>query len=73
VSNVFLDGGYVAKDNKLELLGTVIRNDALRMVKPGVIYDRADATGRSFLSLYGYQGLGSILGGMANNAPDATR
>jgi len=73
VDNLFLDVGYLAKDNKLSLLDNVIGNDALRMLKLGVSFDRTDTTGRTFLSVYGYQGLGHILGGMADNAPDATR
>jgi hypothetical protein len=42
------------------------------MLKAGLTYDRTDNRGRNFASLYGYQGLGEVLGGMANNDPMAS-
>jgi hemolysin activation/secretion protein len=60
--------GFASKDNPLFAQGQLTFNDALRMLKAGVNYDRTDNTGRTFASLYGYQGLGEMLGGMDNNS-----
>jgi hemolysin activation/secretion protein len=43
------------------------------MAKVGVNYDRLDLSGRTYFSLYGFQGLGEMLGGMNDNSPQATR
>ena len=43
------------------------------MIKLGINYDRTDQSGRNFATIYGFQGLGEILGGMENNDPLATR
>ena len=73
VDSLYLETGFTSKDNRLFILDSLLGTDALRMLKLGVSYDRQDGTGRTFLSLYGYQGLGKFLGGMADNAPQATR
>ncbi len=65
--------GFAAKNNRLTTLGTTTGDDHIRLLKLGLNYDRVDRRGRSFLSLYGFQGLGEALGGMSNNDPQATR
>jgi hemolysin activation/secretion protein len=71
--HLVLDVGFASKDNRLFLLGQVSGADHLRMAKAGVNYDRTDSLGRNFVSLYGFQGLGEVLGGMENNDPLPTR
>ncbi|HEU4684449.1 MAG TPA: ShlB/FhaC/HecB family hemolysin secretion/activation protein [Nitrospira sp.] len=65
--------GFASKDNRLFTLGSLTGDDALRMAKVGVNYDRLDLSGRTYISLYGFQGLGQVLGGMQDNSPLATR
>lgn len=65
--------GFAAKDNRLTTLGTTSGDDHIRLLKLGFNYDRVDRRGRTFVSLYGFQGLGEALGGMQNNDPQATR
>jgi hemolysin activation/secretion protein len=71
--NLSIEAGYVSKDNKLFILNAVSGDDKLRMAKVGFNYDRTDNSGRNFLSAYGFQGLGEILGAMSNQDPLATR
>jgi hemolysin activation/secretion protein len=71
--NLQVELGFASKDNRLLMLGQVFGDDHLRMLKAGLNYDRTDQTGRNFLSVYGFQGLGKTLGGMADNDPMATR
>lgn len=65
--------GLAAKNNQLFTLGTTTSDDQIRELKFGVNYDRLDLSGRTYLSLYGFQGLGQALGGMQNNDPQASR
>jgi hemolysin activation/secretion protein len=65
--------GFAAKDNELFTLGSLTGVDGIRMAKLGVNYDRLDLSGRTYFSLYGFQGLGEMLGGMDNNSPLTTR
>jgi len=65
--------GFAAKNNRLTTLGTTTGDDQIRLLKLGLNYDRLDHSGRTFVSLYGFQGLGEALGGMSNNDPQATR
>ena len=65
--------GFASKDNKLFTLGATTGDDAIRLVKLGVNYDRLDLSGRIYVSLYGYQGLGQVLGGMDDNSSQTTR
>jgi len=67
------DFGLAAKNNQLFTLNTKTGDDHIRVLKLGFNYDRLDLSGRTYLSLYGFQGLGEALGGMANNDPQATR
>jgi hemolysin activation/secretion protein len=67
------EAGFASKDNRLFTLGTITGDDAVRMAKIGVNYDRLDLSGRTYVSLYGFQGLGEILGGMNDNAAQSTR
>ena len=73
VDNLYVDAGFLSKDNPLFILDTLSGTDSLRMLKLGFSYDRSDEQGRTFLSVYGYEGLGKVLGGMADNAPQANR
>ena len=65
--------GFASKDNRLFTLGSLTGDDGIRMAKLGVNYDRLDLSGRTYFSLYGFQGLGEMLGGMSDNSPQATR
>ncbi len=47
------------------LLDNLIGDDAIRALKLGVNWDRLDLSGRWYASVYGFQGLGPILGGMS--------
>jgi len=67
------EAGFAAKDNQLFTLGTLTGDDRIRMAKLGINYDRLDLSGRTYFSLYGFQGLGELLGGMDNNAQQTTR
>ena len=71
--SLYVDTGFLSKDNPLFVADSLLGTDSLRMLKLGFSYDRSDEHGRTFLSLYGYEGLGKLLGGMANNAPQANR
>jgi hemolysin activation/secretion protein len=65
--------GFAAKNNQLFTLNTETGDDHVRLLKLGINYDRLDLSGRTFFSLYGFQGLGQALGGMPNNDPNSTR
>ena len=67
------EAGFAAKDNQLFTLGSLTGDDRIRMVKLGINYDRLDLSGRTYFSLYGFQGLGELLGGMDNDAQQTTR
>lgn len=71
--SLLVEAGFASKDNRLSALGTVTGNDQVRMAKLGVNYDRLDLSGRTYLSLYGFQGLEEFFGGMDNNSAFATR
>jgi hemolysin activation/secretion protein len=65
--------GFASKDSQFFTLGSLTADDAIRLVKLGVNYDRLDMSGRTYVSLYGFQGLGEMLGGMDNDSPQASR
>lgn len=65
--------GFASKDNRLFTLGSLTGDDRVRVAKFGVNYDRLDLSGRTYFSLYGFQGLGELFGGMDNNALQTTR
>jgi hemolysin activation/secretion protein len=67
------EAGFASKDNQLFTLGSLIGDDHVRMAKLGINYDRLDLSGRTYFSLYGFQGLGELVGGMDNNALQTTR
>ena len=67
------EAGFASKDNRLFILGNLTGDDRVRMAKLGVNYDRLDLSGRTYFSLYGFQGLGEVLGGMDNNTLQTTR
>jgi hemolysin activation/secretion protein len=71
--SLLVDVGLALKDNQLFTLGAKTSDDQIREAKLGFNYDRLDLSGRTYLSLYGYQGLGEALGGMSNNDPQASR
>lgn len=73
LQSLLAEAGFASKDNRLTTLGTLTGDDRVRMAKLGVSYDRLDLSGRTYLSLYGFQGLGEFLGGMDNNAALSTR
>jgi hemolysin activation/secretion protein len=71
--NILGEFGFSAKHNTLTLLGNEIGDDAIRALKLGVNWDRLDLSGRWYASVYGFQGLGQFLGGMADNSAQSTR
>lgn len=71
--NLLGEFGFSAKNNTLSLLDTTFADDAIRLLKLGVNWDRLDLSGRWYLSVYGFQGLGEFLGGMDNNSTQASR
>jgi hemolysin activation/secretion protein len=71
--NILGEFGFSAKHNTLTLLGNEIGDDDIRALKLGVNWDRLDLSGRWYASVYGFQGLGQFLGGMADNSAQSTR
>ncbi len=71
--NLLGEFGFSAKNNTLSLLDTTFADDAIRLLKLGVNWDRLDLSGRWYVSFYGFQGLGEFLGGMDNSSPQASR
>lgn len=71
--NLLGEFGFSAKHNTLTVLDNQIGNDDIRALKLGVNWDRLDLSGRWYASVYGFQGLGQFLGGMADNSPQSTR
>ena len=71
--NLLGEFGFSAKHNTLTVLDNLIGDDDIRALKLGVNWDRLDLSGRWYASVYGFQGLGPILGGMSDNSPQATR
>ena len=67
------EAGFASKDSRLFTLGSLTGDDGIRLAKLGVNYDRLDLSGRTYVSLYGFQGLGEMLGGMDNDSPQASR
>lgn len=65
--------GMDFKDTEQFLLHTRTSNDQIRTAKAGLIYESTDTTGRNYGTFYVTQGLGNSLGGMKNNADDASR
>jgi len=71
--NLLGEFGFSAKHSKLELLDSLLADDAVRSLRLGVNWDRLDLLGRWYASVYGFQGLGEFLGGMSDNSPQASR
>ena len=71
--NILGEFGFSAKHSKLTILDSLTADDAVRSLKLGVNWDRLDLSGRWYASVYGFQGLGEFLGGMADNSPQASR
>ena len=71
--NLLGEFGFSAKHSTLELLDTLVADDAIRSLRLGVNWDRLDLLGRWYASVYGFQGLGEFLGGMSDNSPQASR
>lgn len=71
--NLLGEFGFSAKHNTLTVLDNLIGDDDIRALKLGVNWDRLDLSGRWYASVYGFQGLGQFLGGMADNSPQSTR
>jgi hemolysin activation/secretion protein len=65
--------GFESKDTKQFLLGSLSSRDRIRMLRTGVTYDGSDSTGRSFIFLSLFQGLGDAFGAMENNDPQSSR
>jgi hemolysin activation/secretion protein len=72
-ANLTGEFGFESKDSTQFLLGSLFSRDKIRMLKAGLNYDWIDSTGRNFISLSVYQGLGHVLGAMANNDPQSSR
>jgi hemolysin activation/secretion protein len=71
--SLWVEVGYASKDYNLDILARRFASDHFRMLKGGINYLESDRLGRSFVSLYGFQGLGDFLGGMNNGDPQASR
>ena len=71
--NLLGEFGFSAKHNKLTLLDNLIAADDIRALKLGVNWDRLDLSGRWYVSVYGFQGLGQFLGGMSDDSIQSTR
>ena len=71
--SLLAEAGFASKDTRLSTIGTLVSDVAVRMAKLGVNYDRLDLSGRTYASLYGFQGLGQVLGGMDDNSSLSTR
>lgn len=71
--NLLGEFGFTAKHSTLDLLDTLVADDALRSLRLGVNWDHLDLSGRWYASVYGFQGLGEFLGGMSDNSPQASR
>ena len=71
--NLLGEFGLSVKHNTLTVLDNLIGDDDIRALKLGVNWDRLDLSGRWYASVYGFQGLGPILGGMSDNSPQSTR
>lgn len=71
--SLLADVGFAGKNNQLFTLSQQTGDDRIRELKLGINYDRLDLSGRTYFSLYGFQGLGEALGGMPNNDPQSTR
>ena len=71
--NLLGEFGFSAKHNTLTVLDNLIGDDDIRALKLGVNWDRLDLSGRWYVSVFGFQGLGPILGGMSDNSAQSTR
>jgi hemolysin activation/secretion protein len=65
--------GFESKDANQFILGSLLSRDKLRMLRTSWNYDWIDSTGRSFIALSVYQGLGDAFGAMENNDPKSSR
>jgi hemolysin activation/secretion protein len=66
--------GFDLRDTTQNVFGNVLQSlDRVRLLKFGVSYQGTDVTGRSFASVYLYQGLGTAFGGSSNNNPVSSR
>jgi hemolysin activation/secretion protein len=68
-----LEGGLEVNDSKQSLLGATTSDDRIRKLRVGLSLDEKDSTGRNFVSVSVQQGLGTLLGGMANDDPLSSR
>ncbi len=73
VANLTGEFGFESRDSTQFLLGSLFSRDKVRMLKAGVNYDWIDSTGRNYISLSLYQGLGQALGAMNNNDTKSSR
>jgi hemolysin activation/secretion protein len=73
VANLTGEFGFESKDSTQFLLGSLFSRDKIRMLKAGLNYDWIDSTGRNFIALSVYQGLGHVLGAMENSNPQSSR
>ena len=73
VANLTGEFGFESKDSAQFLLGSLFSRDKIRLLKAGLNYDWIDSTGRNYISLSLYQGLGQALGAMENNYTKSSR
>jgi len=67
------DFAYESKDTQQFLLGSLSSRDKIRMLRAGLSYENVDSTGRNFVTLGLFQGLGHAFGAMENNDPRSSR
>lgn len=65
--------GFDLRDSKLFQSGEMSSLDRVRLLKLGLSYEGTDSTGRSFASVYIFQGLGTAFGGSENDNPISSR
>jgi hemolysin activation/secretion protein len=73
IQNLTAEFGFESKDAKQFLLGDLFSRDKIRMLRAGLNYDWIDSTGRNFIALSVFQGLGDGLGAMENNDAKSSR
>jgi len=73
MKSLTLEGGLEVDDSKQSLLGATTSDDRIRKLRVGLSLDEKHNNGRNFVSVSVQQGLGTLLGGMANDDPLSSR
>lgn len=65
--------GFDMRNSEQDMLGLTSSRDRIRVLRLGLHRNTEDMDGRTFMSLFLQQGLGSMFGGMDNNDPLSSR